>query len=305
VPLVRIAKAKPRWADGQIGTGRAGAARRDFYAIARRFEGRFSSAFIRVVDGMRAAINREALERALEQGAVEIAIGTIDFDAWERLGVLLVPAYRAVALAAADDALAQLVRKEPVGDIDPFIGTMNWIDQRAANLVREVSEKQKLAVRELIRQALGRGERPVAILKEIERVVGLLRREQIAVEKRRQDAIASGMDPIAADAMAARYAKRLLKKRGERIARTETVEAQSQGRIDAWRQARAGGQIQPTTKRKWIASLGSERTCEICTGLSGQTTELDGFYFSDVLGADIERPPSHPQCRCTEVLVFS
>ena len=97
-----------------------------------------------------------------------------------------------------------------------------------------------------------------------------------------------------------------------RIARTESVRAYTDGQIEAWRES---GLI---TRKQWLLSPTSCEFCEIAAQEYGeQGVELDKPFFQkgDVIVAtdgrelnlgygDVSGPPLHPFCRCTLVPVI-
>ena len=99
----------------------------------------------------------------------------------------------------------------------------------------------------------------------------------------------------------AKYSDRLLRQRAMNIARTETITASNQGQSELWKQAVEKGQLDPTTKRVWIAAM-SERTCPICMELDGQERGLEESWILPA-GGEVYGPTAHPQCRCTTGLM--
>ena len=82
--------------------------------------------------------------------------------------------------------------------------------------------------------------------------------------------------------------------RAKLIARTESMAAVSAGQRQAWARDVEEGWLTGRERRVWIAVPGA---CPLCEELDGTTARLDGTYKGD-----IEGPPLHPRCRCTEGL---
>ena len=92
--------------------------------------------------------------------------------------------------------------------------------------------------------------------------------------------------------------------RGDRIARTEVMNASNYATEEAYKQS---GVVQ---EEEWLTAL-DERTCPWCSEMNGKTVNLGDRFFSkgdslDVGGKllnfnyeSIERPPLHANCRCT------
>ena len=97
-----------------------------------------------------------------------------------------------------------------------------------------------------------------------------------------------------------------------RIARTESVRAYTEGQVDAWRESGV------VTRKQWLLSPTSCEFCEIAAREYGeQGVELDQPFFrnGDVIVnsagqelnlkyGDVNGPPLHPFCRCTLVPVM-
>lgn len=93
--------------------------------------------------------------------------------------------------------------------------------------------------------------------------------------------------------------------RAERIARTETIRAESYASQAAWQQS---GLVE---KKEWYTAK-DERVCEYCGPMNGRVVTLDALYFEDgdtytgasggtlkVSYGDVDGPPLHVSCRCT------
>jgi SPP1 gp7 family putative phage head morphogenesis protein len=80
---------------------------------------------------------------------------------------------------------------------------------------------------------------------------------------------------------------------GERLARTEVVNAYNTVAMDGIRQA---AQNDSGYIKKWDAAIDA-RTCDICGVLDDQIASVDGTFTGG-----IRQPPRHPNCRCAIVL---
>lgn len=85
--------------------------------------------------------------------------------------------------------------------------------------------------------------------------------------------------------------------RAETIARTESMTAVHQGQREAWSQAIDDGLLPEDVKRVWIVT-DDDKLCPICAPLDGETAGIDENFVEDIDG-----PPAHPNCRCTEGLL--
>lgn len=254
---------------------------------------------------------QEALERGDAHAAADVLMESRSWETFERL---LSAAYGDVVdkagLAAFDALPKRRVRKDkdenkkrtkrpPMFGSKPIAGpqfkTSNgvWVKQRSAALVRDITHTQRTVLREVILENFKAGKRPKFIVDDIRAVVGLLPRELNAVENRRQLHLDAGVSENEARRLSDIYSDELLDLRADRIAITETVAAEAQGRREAWEFAQEEGLISPTTTRVWVAS---DDACPDCEAMDGEEADIDGTYEG---GIEI---PAHVSCRCSESL---
>lgn len=324
MPLVAINKARrrirkrPEWQDTRPPEEELRAA----YDIAARHVDRFSDAYMAsarelltpaVIKRMRRAIQNNNTNAALK------ALPDLKEPVWMGLKEKLGRAYVDVVTEAGENEFtrekipltfritkAEVVPIEPgvsavsVGPTVPVVAvnpwSLKWIEAESSKLIRGVSKDTQEAVRQIIKRGFDRGLRTDAILDQIKSRVGLLAREELAVQ-RRLDLMISREIPIArATAAAERYAAQLHTKRAQRIGRTEMITAQSKGRRDAWGIARQRDELPVEVERVWAAVSASPRTCEICEDLDGQSAAIGEDYQSAVLGRAVEGPgmDAHP-----------
>ncbi len=181
--------------------------------------------------------------------------------------------------------------------------SQRFIQNRAAMITNTISDSSRLALQESLQSAVNQGLHPRALAKLVEQNVGLTGREARAVDNFLTARLAEGKPMTAARASSERYAARLRRQRGLRIARTELNTAQNRGRLDSWRVAQEAGLVKPDAQKTWIAAAGSPRTCEICLDLHGQTVPLTEPWESPFVGA-VQHPgeDAHVMCRCGMLL---
>lgn len=332
MPLVLVHKADRVWKAKQKKAGRDANALRRANAIADAHVGRFARVFNDIqrelIDDEVAAKLRGVLR---DSTSVEAALATIpwyDPDKpsafWDKAIERIVRAYADVIQAAGEGEARRIseqlgadikfqLRDEPVEKagkkvvptvpINPY--AKKWIKQNAGNLIQQnITRQQKATVRSLLLDSFSKGQRAEAIVDRLRSTIGLTTREAMAVENRRIMLEDKGWDVDTVQRESDDYGEQLRKVRAERIARTETVAAQAEGRNEMWRLAKESGSLPPVV-RVWVAipSLGSpSRTCEICQGLDGAEAGIDEPYPTDLTDDVILHPPAHPNCRCTEIL---
>lgn len=176
-----------------------------------------------------------------------------------------------------------------------------WVREQGAEFVTNITA----ATRETIRVTMERGFLEHLTAREqgrmLRSVVTLHSRQVRAVEFMLSEALAEGVDQERAVQRATSYATRLLAQRALGIARTEIIRAEAGGLETSWMYARGRGWLLPTSKKKWIASAASVRTCAFCRDMNGATAPIDGVFKKN--GREAKRPPGHTKCRCGMALV--
>ena len=179
-----------------------------------------------------------------------------------------------------------------------------WIKRHSAELVVQVTEDTRMAIRRIVQRMFEDGIPPAAAARELKSIVGLHERYAIAVDNYRRGLTAQEMEP---DLIAERvddYANRLRRQRAETIARTESITASAQGQQELWRQARDTGLLDPSRARRvWLVTP-DERLCEICEPIPDNGSVGLEEYFTAGDGSLVFHPPAHVQCRCAVRLVF-
>lgn len=234
---------------------------------------------------------------------------TSDFR-WRRIDWELEDRY-AAALADlmqghGDAALGQLAA--PKAELRGAFNLRNafsedFIRRRGAEMVQGVTARARADIREAVEAGMVRGVPVRQTARTIRESIGLDPRQRRAVRGLVDQLSAQGKTDDEIEAAAQHYGDRLIARRAETIARTETMAASNQGVLDSWRQARGAGLVPSDMLKTWIAAEGSDRTCPICLGLAGQQVPVDDVFFSEELQQEFERPPAHPNCRCTMGLV--
>lgn len=177
---------------------------------------------------------------------------------------------------------------------------LQWVDARGAALVRVLGQKARRAVNAVLGEAVAGGLSVQAAAKRLREVVGLSDRDALALAARRKRLERSGAKPERVDADAARYRERLIRRRADAIARTETVAAREGGRLHAWRVLQADGSLPRTARKKWTAGRDA---CPRCRALANQKAiPIAQSYQAD--GVSIPAPPAHPHCDCGQRLVL-
>lgn len=177
-----------------------------------------------------------------------------------------------------------------------------WMRERSGSMITNITEGTRSSLQKILDQSIRDGVGSKAIAKRIGDSVGLTPRMAAAVRTRRAKLEAEGRDPAQVERMTEKYRQKLLRRRGENIARTEIREAQNQGTLDAWKVGQDEGFVPGDVSMEWIAGFGSGRTCINCASMHGVIVPVHG-KFDTPLGQRA-RPPLHPSCRCTIGMVI-
>lgn len=95
------------------------------------------------------------------------------------------------------------------------------------------------------------------------------------------------------------YAREASAKRIDGVADNEAVRALHEGQLTAWRQAKAEGKVE-SVRKTWVDN-DDDIVCSTCSGLDGQTVDIDEPFVHD--GTEYQAPPGpHPWCRCGTLL---
>jgi len=170
-------------------------------------------------------------------------------------------------------------RFDPLGE-----GAVEWVKEHSAELVVGITKETMKGIRSYIRWGINEGKSIYHIGRELRPVVGLTDRLALAVGRRltELETLPKYSHYTAEQRFrhAERYAKKLQKYRTERIARTETAKALSEGELQGYKQM-------GVEKVRFNAD---PECCDLCAELDGQVYTID-----EAQGVI----PVHPNCECT------
>jgi hypothetical protein len=179
--------------------------------------------------------------------------------------------------------------------------SVSWARRQAGSLITEISSGQRNVVRDVIATA-ATGEADWGdVARQVQGSIGLTTQQAGWVsnfyERSFSNAIRGGASSSRAAAIAgdqaARYQASVHRYRANTIARTETMRAASEGRMQAWGQGLTDGFISPLWEKEWIAEADG---CEICLGMNRKRVKVKESF-------SVGEPPAHPNCRCDVLLV--
>lgn len=278
---------------------------RTIHGAADSMRQEMNRAFLRSVARTQDALTLAEIERALEAGDLAAAEEAIPWDVLEReFQDEMQPAVMETVRRGGEASLKHL---PAVVGAEMRFNLLNprsveFIRQHTADLVREVTEETRVAIRLVMERAFEEGLHPRQSARYVRDLVGLTERQAAAVDNYRRRLIRDGVSLARAQEQAQRYSGRLHRYRALNIARTETLRAANEGQNLLWQQGIDEGLIIPArTFREWIVTP-DDRLCEFCEPLDGQRVGMNEDFQSEL--GPVNLPPLHPGCRCTVALHF-
>jgi len=224
------------------------------------------------------------------------------------------------AMSQVGDILGNYAEKTGINQLDN-LGVdanllFNIINQNAVKFARESSSKMVVEITEELRRSIQSkiasavsGKMTVdETARQIRQGLPLHSAWAKAVPKfyektyRRllKDGVPNAKAQANAEALAAKYEQKLIRKRALTIARTETSRSAMRGTYDSWIAGINNGLIRPNSRKVWYAE---PNACDLCADLKDKTIGItDGWGATDLYG-EILTPPRHPNCRCVVALL--
>ncbi len=278
-----------------------------------KIEDHYQPAYVKMfnhsVDLVHTNADFAALLEAYNAGNIEAALQAVNLDI--SFGFMLADS-KSTAFAALADAgnyavgAAQEFGYAPnsfaFDPMRPYV--MDWVNSHTAEMVTEVTEQSKLAIREIIRGGMNDGLSGRDVVSLIKQNIGLTERQAAANNNFYRRMLESDLPRETCDRRALAYAKRQLRYRAEMIAQDEAHIAVSRGRLEMWRELAEqhggrGGAIEDV-RRTWITA-DDEAVCEVCGEMDGQEVALEEAYTLPG-GEQVEEPNAHNLCRCDELI---
>jgi hypothetical protein len=198
--------------------------------------------------------------------AEQIVIDLTDWEATEKSGIITIKPAILTAIAASGQESYKMVGIEGAFDmLHP--AAVELAQTITADLVREVTEETKAAIRVAIRDGVNAGKSMPQVGKRIKPLVGLTEKqvkavanfeERILSEVKADGTLRFNRDQV--DRKVARYENRLHRKREKAIAGTETNRAVSEASLLAYEEAEVNVE--------WLTR--GELACEICAPNEGK-----------------------------------
>lgn len=268
-------------------------------------------AFLDAVDKVRGTPKEAELRAAIATGNVDAVMRVLDIDAAmsAALSAKVIPPLEDVFIAAGRAAPEKTIPSQLLGGelgfrfdiVNPK--TVEYLRTANLELIREVTDETRLAVRDVVQRAVEQGGAPKVQAREIRQLVGLTRRQATAVQNYEAALIEEGRKPDQIDRMTAKYREKMLNMRATTIARTETLRSSNKGAVAAWRAAADKGLMNAATLRQQWLTTPDDRMCQHCAPVPAMNeggVPLGGMFKTPI--GPVDMPPLHPNCRCVLVL---
>lgn len=290
------------------------------------FEPRVKQQFLGMVNAIQSRLDLGVLERLLQNGQIEEAIGLVRSEF-----VRFATATTVVFTGAGEDT-AEFLRGLRLSVSFDAANTraVAAIQRRQARLVTALTQQARASVVSALLDGTGRGLNPRAQARLFRASIGLTDgqerwvqnyRRQLAagdlgaLDRQRRDrrfdrtvrrAAQSGrpLSPTEIERMVTRYRQRLVIYRSETIARTEALRGVHEGTNEMYQQAFEDGSLDPESVSQIWNTSGDARVRDSHTTMQGQQIPV-GESFVSGMGNRLEYPgdpnaPAHEviQCRC-------
>lgn len=295
------------------------------HRIADRLEPQVRKRFLEAVTAMRGAIGEaelQALLQALRAGQAAVAAAGLPWAEFQRVfdgttvsGARSLEALFLAGLAGTGEIAAGELNAALSASVVFDVGNprvVAFARQHTAKLVREVTERSREAIREMIArqlEALGTSAPSKELAELVRDRIGLTSSQQRTLERFTANLADQGVDGAAAVKRTTRFRDGLIRRRAMAISRTETIRAANGGQRMLWRQARDEGVLPADRARvRWIVTPDDRLDAEVCEPMpflaENEDVGLDGVFTLGDFSGTVSDPPAHTLCRCSTSLVI-
>lgn len=323
-----LAKAKqPAWQRGDTPETQA---QRDSWKVSADNERKFAAAFGAILGSLVTPKILEDTDEAIRRGdSVDEIIAVIPYfdegdpstwPRWKGFAKGTEKTYESVIEGSIDLELNRLIDRLGSGakttkaieddlgfnpgeiEVDPNV--LLFIRTKSLERVVSMSDREEERVRDILLHGSSIGARPDSMIDEISDTVGITVLQNQRLRRKRDAAVLGGLSRVIADKVRKDDAGRVRRSRAQTIARTETNDATTFSLTESWKRAAKEGLMPPGTRKQWVA-FSDDRSSEECEDLDGDIVGLnEDFSTSAGQGFSGPRPPAHPNCRSTIVLIF-
>ena len=294
-----------------------------FERLRKSLEPSVRGAFLQAIADVTRTADQRALERALERGDINGALSTLRLgpEFYAPLQAALTSTYGAGGTYAID-SLPKRNPRTRAELVVRFQGqhprAVAWAQRNAGQYITELSDGVRQSAREVLARGIAENRPPDQLARDLVGrvrkgsrrrsggVIGLDTRRAEWLESYRRKLIAEGRPADQITRMTHVRANKLLRQRGQAIARTETIGALNAGRFEGMRQITESGVVAEDAVTKSWDATGDALTRPAHAQMEGQTVKLNEPFVSPTgarlmhvgdpsLGAG---PEDVANCRC-------
>jgi hypothetical protein len=171
------------------------------------------------------------------------------------------------------------------------------VEAYGAERVTAIAETTREAIRAATSTAFQTHQNVGQLARTIRELVGLTPRQAESVVRYHAGLLAEGMPASRVETLVARQTQRLIRRRAEAIARTETISAASAGQHLLWQQAQAQGLVDAQIRRWWILTPGAcPKYCVPIPDLNPDGVGVNEPFQTPI--GPVLYPTVHTNCRC-------
>jgi len=293
--------------------------RRRFEIEAQKFRPLIRDAFLQAVADIKRGTDLDALIAAIERNDVPAALTALKLG--PEYFAPLDEAVRATFAGGGIYMLDTLPMKNPRTGLELVIRFQgrnpraeSWVTERSSTLITRITDGQRETIRDMLSTAIGEGQGPrttaLDLVGRVDRAtgrrsggaVGLTDRDARAARKYRDGLAAEGRKADQVERMAEKYRSKLLKLRGETIARTETTAALNAGRQEGIAQLVESGEVPAENIEDEWQSSGNKNVRDSHEALDG-TKVPHGEPFVSELGSVMYYPGDTSQGALAEDVI--
>ena len=289
------------------------------HRIADRSSKLLRAEFLKSVVDFNDIIPEESISHLLSLDMNQAIITVIPFEQWSPIITgNMFSRLSDITRAAVDTTVIQKADFDTSPEDPDVLAHLNRV---LADLVTEITEEHKKVIRDIIirsnRQTISDRE----LIDTIKRSTGLRADQLLASLNFQQRMLEKGKSPSEVERMTVAFEKRMLGKRADMIARTESMNAANEGQQIGWDKAsRAGAFDRSTAQLQWITAQ-DDIVCPTCNAMNGKKRPYNGSWTVEIrqpivrdgkvkgsksTGRVVEvKIPNrvHPNCRCVARLI--
>lgn len=225
------------------------------------------AAFLLAVERLRGSASEEKLRVAIETGRIDEVMRVLDIEGQMKT------ALQGTLAKPLEDAFIEAGREAPartLGNVEGALSmrfdlanphSLRFLQDYDFGMIRQVSQETRMAVRRVVSDAFLNGGHPYAQAKKIKSFIGLTDRQAQAGINYRAALEEEGRPADQVERMSEKFNAKLLRRRAESVARTETVRAANAGQQSAWSSAADKGLLNRATFRQGWLVTPDDRLC--------------------------------------------